>query len=39
MCYLIWGKVKFCRELWGFVFAYGPGSERDETEMEAFWKY
>jgi len=30
-------KVKFGRELWVFVSAYGPGSERDEEEREAFW--
>ena len=32
-------KVKFGQELWVFVFAYSLGSERDETEMEAFWNY
>ena len=30
-------KVKFGRELWVFVCAYGPAGERDETEREAFW--
>ena len=22
-----------------FVFAYGPGGERDETEREIYWNY
>ena len=30
-------KVKFDRKLWVFVCAYGPCSERDETERETFW--
>ena len=33
---LVWVKVKLCRELWFFVSAYGPSSERDVTEKEAF---
>ena len=32
-------KVKFGGESWVFVSAYGPGSEREETEREAFWNY
>ena len=35
----MWVKVKFVRESWVFVYAYGPGSEREETEREAFWNY
>jgi len=34
---LMWVKVKFGQELWVFVGAYGPGSERDEEERETFW--
>ena len=29
-------KLKFGKELWVFVSTYDPGSERDETEREAF---
>ena len=32
-------KVIFGREFWVFVFAYGLGSDRNETERETFWKY
>ena len=34
---MMWVKVKFGHEWWAFVSAYGPGSERDEDEREAFW--
>ena len=32
-------KVKFGQELLVFMSAYGPASESDQTEREAFWKY
>ena len=32
-------KVKFGKELWVLWYVYGPGSEREETEREAFWNY
>ena len=35
---LMWMKVKFGQEIWVFVSAYGPGSEREEEERETFWK-
>ena len=34
---LMWVKVKWGREVWVFVSAYGPGSERTEEEREEFW--
>ena len=34
---LMWVKVKFRREIWAFVSAYGPGSERGDEEREDFW--
>uniref|UniRef100_A0A8C8DHP6 ribonuclease H n=1 Tax=Oryzias sinensis TaxID=183150 RepID=A0A8C8DHP6_9TELE len=34
---LMWVKVKFQKELWVFVSAYGPGSERNEEERVTFW--
>ena len=34
---LMWVKVKFGSEIWVFLSAYGPGSERDEAERENFW--
>ena len=30
---LMWVRVKFERESWMFISAYGPGSERTEEEM------
>ena len=33
---LTWVKVKFGGEVLVFVIAYGPGSERNEEEREAF---
>ena len=34
---LIWVIVKIERESWVFISAYGPGSERNEQEIEEFW--
>ena len=34
---LMWAKVKFGKEMWVFVSAYGPGSERGEAERDNFW--
>ena len=34
---LMWMKVKMGREMWVFVSAYGPGSEKSVEEREAFW--
>ena len=31
-------KVKWGREVWVFVSAYGPGCERSEDEREEFWR-
>ena len=36
---LMWMKVKLGREMWVFVSAYGPGSEKRVEESEAFWVY
>ena len=35
---LMWVKVKFRQEVWVFISAYAPGSEKVEEEREAFWK-
>ena len=29
--------IKIEREIWVFISAYGPGSERSEKEMDEFW--
>ncbi len=29
---LMWVKVKFRQEVWVFISAYGPGSEREEED-------
>ena len=34
---LMWVKVKFGCEVWVFISAYGPGSERSEDERTSFW--
>ena len=34
---LMWVKVRFGRECWAFVSAYGPDSGKDENERENFW--
>ena len=34
---LMWVKVKFGCEVWMFISAYGPGSERSEDERTSFW--
>ena len=34
---LMWVRVRFGRECWAYVSAYGPGSERGEDERERFW--
>ena len=34
---LIWVKVKFGCQMWMFISAYGPGSERNEDERTNFW--
>ena len=34
---LMWVRVRFGRECWAYVSAYGPGSERGEDEREGFW--
>ena len=34
---LMWVRVKWGKENWVFVSAYGPGSERNEEERESFW--
>ena len=34
---IMWVKMRIRGELWCFISAYGPGSERDETERENFW--
>ena len=34
---LMWVKVKWGQEVWVFVSAYGPGSERSADEREDFW--
>ena len=35
---VMWVKVKWGREVWVFVSAYGPGCERSEDEREEFWR-
>ena len=34
---IMWMKVKLGKEMWVFVSAYGPGSEKSIEEREAFW--
>ena len=34
---IMWVKMKFAREKWVFISAYGPGSERTDEERERFW--
>ena len=34
---LMWVRMRFGRECWSFVSAYGPGCERSEEEREQFW--
>ena len=34
---LMWVRVKIERESFVFMSAYGPGSERNEEEIEEFW--
>ena len=34
---IMWVKVKFGRESWVFVSAYGPGREKSDGEREDFW--
>ena len=33
---LMWVRVRFGRECWAFVSAYGPGMERRDEEREEF---
>ena len=35
---MTWVKLIFGREVWVFISAYGPGSERGEDERELFWQ-
>ena len=34
---IMWVRIRFGRECWAFISAYGPGSERSEEEREGFW--
>ena len=34
---IMWAKIRFGGEVWAFVSAYGPGSEKSEEEREGFW--
>ena len=34
---LMWVRLKFGREGWVIVSAYGPGSEKDDNERDQFW--
>ena len=34
---LMWVKVKIEREIWVFISAHGPGSEKSEEQIEEFW--
>ena len=35
---IMWVRLKFGRERWVFVSAYGPGMEKDEKERDGFWE-